>query len=160
MPNNTYNDNFSKNFIKGKIAQIIFEQMFRDQGEYTVIPFGYENLLPEIFPQANNFKGAQMAIDNIRHAPDYTLVSAKKEKVYLVEVKYRRELNIEEIGKVAFKQSQRWTPSFIFVATNNGFYFDSCSAILKNNNIAKLSKNVISDELQIKYLKLLNDFEK
>ena len=150
---------FSKNLIKGKIAQIIFEQMFREQGEYTVIPFGYENILPEIFPQRNNFEGAQRAIDNIRHAPDYTLISAKKEKVYLVEVKYRKELNIEEIKSIAAKQIQRWNPSCIFVATQNGFYFDLCSAILRKNNIQKLTETMVSREKQNKYLILLNDFE-
>jgi hypothetical protein len=150
---------FSENLIKGKIAQIIFEQMFREQGEYTVIPFGYENILPEIFPQRNNFEGAQRAIDNIRHAPDYTLISAKKEKVYLVEVKYRKEMNIEEIKNIAAKQIQRWNPSCIFVATQNGFYFDLCSAILRKNSIQKLSEAVIAKEIQKKYLILLNDFE-
>jgi len=151
---------FSKNLIKGKIAQIIFEQMFREQGEYTVIPFGYENILPEIFPQRNNFEGAQRAIDNIRHAPDYTLISAKKEKVYLVEVKYRRELNIEEIKNIAAKQIQRWHPSCIFVATQNGFYFDLCSSILKRSNIQKLTDRMISKEIQDKYRILLNEFER
>jgi len=150
---------FQKNLIKGKIAQIIFEQMFREQGEYTVIPFGYENILPEIFPQRNNFEGAQKAIDNIRNAPDYTLISAKKEKVYLVEVKYRRELNIGGIKDTAAKQMQRWNPSCIFVATQNGFYFDLCSSILKNNKISKLTERMISKELQSKYLELLNEFE-
>jgi len=150
---------FSKNLIKGKIAQIIFEQMFREQGEYTVIPFGYENILPEIFPQRNNFEGAQRAIDNIRNAPDYTLISVKKEKVYLVEVKYRKELNIEEIKKIAEKQIQRWNPSCIFVATQNGFYFDLCSSILRKNSIQRLGESLIAKEIQNKYLILLNDFE-
>jgi hypothetical protein len=151
---------FSKNLIKGKIAQIIFEQMFREQGEYTVIPFGYENILPEIFPQRNNFEGAQRAIDNIRNAPDYTLISVKKEKVYLVEVKYRKELNIEEVKKIAEKQIQRWNPSCIFVATQNGFYFDLCSAILRKNSIQRLGESLIAKEIQNKYLILLNDFER
>jgi hypothetical protein len=151
---------FSKNLIKGKIAQIIFEQMFREQGEYTVIPFGYENILPEIFPQRNNFEGAQRAIDNIRHAPDYTLISAKKEKVYLVEVKYRKELNIEEIKSIAAKQIQRWNPSCIFVATQNGFYFDLCSSILKKDAIQKLTDRMISKEIQDKYRILLCEFER
>jgi len=155
-----YNNDFSKQLIKGKIAQIIFEQMFRDQGEYTVIPFGYENILPEIFPQRNNFEGAQRAIDNIRNAPDYTLISVRKEKVYLVEVKYRRELNVEEIKNIALKQIQRWNPSCIFVATQEGFYFGLCSTIINNQKIPKLSKEMISDELQLKYAKLLNEFER
>ena len=155
-----YTNDFSKNLIKGKIAQIIFEQMFREQGEYTVIPFGYENILPEIFPQKNNYEGAKRAIDNIRNAPDYTLISARKEKVFLVEVKYRRELNIEEIRNIAIKQIERWSPSFIFVATQGGFYFDLCTNIINKTWITKLSDRMVSRELQNKYLELLVEFEK
>lgn len=129
--------------------------MFREQGKYTVIPFGYENIFPEIFLQRNNFEGAQRAIDNIRHAPDYTLISAKKEKVYLVEVKYRKEMNIEEIKTIAAKQIQRWNPSCIFVATQNGFYFDLCSSILKKDAIQRLSDKMIFKEIQDKYRILL-----
>jgi hypothetical protein len=151
---------FSKNLIKGKIAQIIFEQMFREQGEYTVIPFGYENILPEIFPQRHNFEGAQRAIDNIRHAPDYTLISARKEKVFLVEVKYRKEMDLEEIKAIAAMQIQRWNPSCIFVATQDGFYFDLCSTILNKGIIKRLPDRLISKEIQNKYIVLLREFER
>ena len=152
--------NFSKNLIKGKIAQIIFEQMFREQGEYTVIPFGYENILPEIFPQNKNFEGAKKAIDNIRNAPDYTLISIKREKVYLVEVKYRNYFDINEIISIAKKQMERWHPSCVFVATNYGFYFDVCSKIVTSGRISKLSDSMIAADLQVKYLELINEFEK
>jgi hypothetical protein len=39
---------FPRKIIKGKIAEIVFEFMFRSAGEYTVIPFGYEYSHPEI----------------------------------------------------------------------------------------------------------------
>jgi len=42
------NIDFSRDLIKGRIAEVIFEQMFREQGQYTVIPFGYEQTVPTL----------------------------------------------------------------------------------------------------------------
>ncbi len=53
-----------KKLIKGKIAEIIFEQMFRETGEYTIIPFGYENIVPELTQCKKNSK-AQKVITRI-----------------------------------------------------------------------------------------------
>lgn len=35
---------FSRKLIKGKIAEVIFEQMMREEKRYTVIPFLYSFL--------------------------------------------------------------------------------------------------------------------
>ena len=34
-----------RNFIKGKIGELVFEEMFRKAGKFTVLPFGYEKNL-------------------------------------------------------------------------------------------------------------------
>ena len=57
--------------------------------------------------------------------------------------------------------SESWNPSFLFVASESGFYFDDISKIIENNGeIALLKHPQISEELQSQYLKILNDFEK
>lgn len=152
--------NFSKNLIKGKIAEIIFQQMFREAEKHTVIPFGYESIMPQL-TQCEKFSKAQEVIDNIRHSPDFVLISRSKESVYLVEVKYRSKLNKENIKNDANKQINRWHPSWIFVATLSGFYFDSCSNIIKNDGeVAELENWLITKDLQNKYLNLLKEFER
>ena len=45
------NIKFTKNLVKGKIAETIFAQMFREVGDYTVIEFGYEKIIPELIQQ-------------------------------------------------------------------------------------------------------------
>jgi len=52
------NIKFAKNLIKGKIAEIIFEQMIRDEERYTVIPFGYEHTVPTLaqYQNCNTFR--------------------------------------------------------------------------------------------------------
>ncbi len=151
---------FSKDLIKGKIAEIIFEQMFREAGEYTIIPFGYESIVPEL-SQCKRFSKAQKVIDNIRHSPDFVLISQSKESVYLVEVKYSSKFNKESMKDLAIEQKNRWHPSWIFVATLSGFHFDSCSNIIKNNgDVAELEDWLIPKDLQSKYLDLLKEFER
>ncbi len=82
---------FSKNLIKGKIAEIIFEQMFREAGEYTIIPFGYENIMPELV-NCGKSSNAKKAIKNISSSPDFALISRNKESVFLVEVNTAADL--------------------------------------------------------------------
>ena len=151
---------FSEDLIKGKIAETIFEQMFREAGKFTIIPFGYESIVPDL-SQCKKFSKAQKVIDNIRHSPDFVLISQSKESVYLVEVKYRSEFFKESMKKLAIKQKSRWHPSWIFVATLSGFHFDNCSNIIKNDgDVAELEDWLISKELQNKYLNLLKKFER
>lgn len=119
---------FSKQLIKGKIAELIFSQMFRNSNKFTVIPFGYENTFPEIAQyayMANDIK----VLDTIRSAPDFALVSHDKKDVYLVEVKYRSFLDNKHIKEMAEKIQNRWKSVQLFVATPSGFYFGNCSDI-------------------------------
>ncbi len=148
---------FAKNFIKGKIGEIIFDQMFRDEGRFTVIPFGYDRTLPELAQYAKEAE-YQQVIDNIRSAPDFALVSRDKKQVFLIEVKYRTKIDMEKIKEVAQKIEEKWHLVWMFVCTPEGFYFNRTSTIINENKLIPLSENWICKENQEKYLKLLNDF--
>lgn len=154
------NNNFTKRLIKGKIAEVIFQQMFREQGGYTIIPFGYEYTVPQLSQCTNSNKQARRVIDNIKHAPDFALVSSDSQDVYLVEVKFRSVYSRERALKEATIQKERWDPSWLFYATLDGFYFDSCSSIVYNKGKAKdLSEKWVSLESQNINLELLKEFE-
>ena len=150
---------FTKNFIKGKIGEVIFDQMFRERDRYVVIPFGYENVLPEFCYYSKNHKHKDV-IDNIRNAPDFAVVSKDREDIYLVEVKYRTNINIEEIIEVAKRIQDKWKKVWIFICTPNGFYLDKTTDIIKNRKINRMGNYWISEKTQEKYLKLLSDFIK
>src|SRR5680860_721044 len=136
---------FTERLIKGKIAEVIFQQMFREQGGYTIIPFGYEYTVPQISQCININKQAQKVIDNIKHAPDFALVSSNSQDVYLVEVKYRKNYSEKYALEDAEIQKERWSPSWLFYATLDGFYFDSCSSIVyKQGKAKKLSEKWVS----------------
>jgi hypothetical protein len=155
------NNDFARNLIKGKIGEAIFDQMFREQGNFTVIPFGYDRIIPEVAQYARKAKYKKV-IDNIRSAPDFALVSHNKEQVFLVEVKYRTDLNqsMDNLIKIASKIQDKWQLVWMFVCTPEGFYFDRTSEIINNERLTPMGEQWICKELQEKYLKLLRDFIK
>lgn len=150
---------FSRDLIKGKIAEIIFEQMIREEGEYTTIPFGYEHTVPTL-SQYQHLPEIRKVMDNIKDAPDFALISEDKTKVYMVEVKYRTHIDHGELKKIAEHLLKRWNPSWMFIASPQGFYCAPSSAIAQDGMVTKLSENWVTAGRQKEYLNLLNEFEK
>ncbi len=150
---------FARNLIKGRIAEVVFEQMMRLKDEYDIIPFGYEYTMPTLM-QHRDKADIQKIIDNIADAPDFVLISKDKTKIYLVEVKYRKDIQITDIKEVANKLIDRWEYPWLFVATPHGFKCDLCDNIVKKNFIADMSESWATKETQDDFLKLLNEFEK
>ncbi len=150
---------FVKHLIKGKIAEIIFEQMFRESGEFTILHSGYEYTLPEL-AQYQHLTEIKAVIENIRNAPDFILISQDKTQVHLVEVKYRSKENREDLKKIVEETLKVWNPSWLFVASPEGFFFAPCNTVLnKNGKIYSLSENWVKKSVQKEYLNLLNEFE-
>jgi Holliday junction resolvase-like predicted endonuclease len=149
---------FSEQLIKGKIAEMIFSQMFRDSKQFTVIPFGYETTFPEIAQYAYLAEDKQV-FETIRNTPDFAIVSHDKREVYLIEVKYRHNLTAQHVLEMAEKIHERWKSVQLFVATPKGFYFGNCSdIILDKGKILPLDTSWISEDSQIEYIKLLMSF--
>lgn len=149
---------FTRNLVKGRIAETIFSQMLRDAGVFTVLEFGYEKIIPDLLQY--NHGHDDPVIETLRTAPDFAIINRETKEVRLVEVKYRRVLNNLDVKTCAEKMHASWNPSFLFLATLDGFYFDEVSKIIENNgNISRLIHPQIPEELQDEYLKILNDFE-
>ena len=150
--------NFSKQLIKGRIAETIFEEMFRISEEFTIIPLGYEHTTP-ILAQYQGHAQIKEVLDNIRSAPDFALISQDKSQVYLVEVKYRGNPTDTAILEIAEETKTRWNPCFLFVATQDKFYFTSCNQIIANKGtMDELSERWIKEDVQREYLSLLKEF--
>ncbi|HUQ84897.1 MAG TPA: hypothetical protein VM077_01105 [Candidatus Limnocylindrales bacterium] len=149
---------YSENLIKGKITEVIFEEMFRTSNEFTIIPLGYEHTTP-ILAQYQHFVHVQKVLENLRNAPDFALISQDKTRVFLVEVKYRIQFDKYDIQKITNSISSAWDPCYLFIASENNFYFENTKNIANNNGeISKLSENWISNHIQEEYLFLLNEF--
>jgi hypothetical protein len=133
--------------------------MIREEEQYTVIPFGYEHTMPTL-AQYRHISEVPRVIDNISEAPDFALISEDKTKIYLVEVKYQKNFNLDEIKSYSEKLLRRWESPWIFVATPDNFYCAPCSSVIKNNDMGKLPESWVKKDRQLEYLKLLNEFEK
>jgi hypothetical protein len=151
---------FSRDLLKGKIAEVIFEQMFRDCGKFTILPFGYEKTVPEV-AQYQHILEVKKVLDNIRHAPDFIIITQDRSQIYLVEVKYRSIAKPQDIKAVAEKVRERWDVAWLFLATPQGFYFDAINRVITSNgNIPPLSASWIDAETQKHFLSLMMEFEK
>jgi hypothetical protein len=152
------NASFVKNLIKGKIAEVIFEEMFRESEEFTIIQIGYEHTIPEL-AQYQHHVQIKKVLENIRSAPDFVLINKDKTEVFLVEVKYRETLLKTDLLKIATEISKRWNPCWLFVASKTGFYFSPCHTIVNTQgNIDELSESWVRKEVKDESLKILKDF--
>jgi hypothetical protein len=149
---------FTKNLVKGRIAETIFSQMLRDAGVFTVLEFGYEKIVPDLLQY--NHGHDDPVIETLRTAPDFAIINQVTKEVKLVEVKYRRQLNTSDMKLCAERMHQSWNPSYLFVATLDGFFFDEISTIIKNDgNVTPLEHPHIPAAMQADYLKILQNFE-
>ena len=152
------NNSFAKNLIKGRIAETIFHLLFAEAGEFTITPFGYEHTIPALAQYHTDVEIKQV-LDTIRKTPDFILMSQNKREVFLVEVKYRATRHTEDTVRIAEELSKRWHPAWLFIASPDGFYFDSCRNVINaKGEIPSLSTTWVATEIQEKYRVLLNEF--
>lgn len=152
------NADFAEKLVKGKIAETVFAQMYRESRNYTVLEFGYEKVIPELI--GNGYTEKDDLIETIRTAPDFAVISHSNRQVRLIEVKYRAHIDYSEIAETAERMHKSWNPSYLFIASIDGFYFDEITAIInKDGYISPLHTSQIPQALQDRYLKLIQEFE-
>jgi Leu/Phe-tRNA-protein transferase len=152
------NNSFAQNLVKGKITETIFHLLFAEAGEFTITPFGYEHTIPAL-AQYHRDVQVQQVLETIRKTPDFVLMSQNRREVFFVEVKYRAIRHAEEILHIAKELSKRWHPSWLFIASPDGFYFDSCTNVINTKGeIPPLNTSWVATGIQEKYCALLNEF--
>jgi hypothetical protein len=149
---------FTENLIKGKITELIFQRMFLESGEFKVLPLGYENTLPELAMHEHKNPLIKKVTENLRNTPDFALISNKDNSIFLVEVKYRHQFKQGEIKELAEKIHNRWDFSHLFLATPEGFYFDSTAKIKEAGIMNPLRTSWIELSYQEQYQSTLNSF--
>lgn len=153
------NIHFTQQLIKGKIAELIFAQMVRSTGAYTILEFGYENTLPSLAQMYPRSESSAATMEIIKRAPDFTIINHNNKEVHLVEVKYMHQIKKSAVLQAARKIEKSWKQATLFIATPTGFYFDTVATIIKNKGDVALFKHVkISLKTQTEYTKLLNEF--
>ncbi len=146
---------WTDNLIKGRIAEVIFEQMMLSSDRFTVIPFGYEKKTPEIASRSRHLTQSD-AVEVLKRSPDFVLIDNETHNVLLIEVKFQTIKSNHWTLEAAEAVLQTWKPAYIFLATANGFYFDSVKNIVANRGeIPVFGHNLISLEMQTEYLQII-----
>ncbi len=152
------NIKFTHELIKGKIAEIIFEQMIHNTKGYTVLEFGYEKVVHQL-AKATKSEDARAMIEIVRKAPDYAIVNEETHNVTLVEIKYMTKRTNGKVNAIAKEIEQSWRHAALFVATPEGFYFDQVDTIIANKGAIKpFHHGKIQPKLIQQYQALLNEF--
>jgi len=154
-----HNIKFTHSLIKGKISEIIFSQMIRSTGSYTVLEFGYEKTLPILAQMHPKNDVSADILETIRRAPDFTIINNETKEVYLIEVKYMNKITEGRVLKVAHIMKKSWKYAALFITTPEGFYFDTVENIVENKGEIKPFRHPkINLKNQAKYLELVNTF--
>lgn len=148
---------WTDNLIKGRIAEVIFEQMMRKTERFTVIPFGYEKKTPELASHSGTLNESE-AIKVIKRSPDFVLIDNERHDVLLVEVKFQTNKSLINTLNSAKQICDTWKPAYMFLATPEGFYFDPVKKIVENKGeIRKFGEKLISKEMQDEYLSIIKN---
>lgn len=88
-------------------------------------------------------------LENIRNTPDFILLKPDHTDVVFVDVKYRKTLQPHRVLELANKVEQTWPGAWLFLATQDGFYFAPCAEIQSRGGaVPPLPTKWISQELQ------------
>ena len=149
---------FTENLAKGKIAELIFAQMLRETENFTILSFGYESVLPELASRQSVIRSEE-TMEIIRRAPDFAVINNENHEVHLIEVKYMKHITAEKVYQSAKLIYESWKPSYLFICTPEGFFYDRVKDIVeKKGKITPFGYAYISEEAQKKYTSLLNKF--
>jgi hypothetical protein len=148
---------FTQSLVKGRIAETIFERMLLATDKYTVLKGGYEHTMPLVVQNLHDLYDKSV-LEGVRRSPDFVVIRKDNTNIHLVEVKYHKYKDLEYIIKDAEKIQEFWPHAELFVATNAGFFMDTCENIIKEGFIQPLAEDIVSSELQEDYLKILKEF--
>lgn len=112
---------------------------------YNVVPFGVEEVFREVKDFHNN--GTLPALPMaLKKMPDFIVVSPEKERIYMVEVKYRKCWNEETRAELAEKlkdQLSVWDPIYLML-----FIGETVEDLGSSpSQIARISKITMKEDL-------------
>jgi len=128
--------------------------------ECLVFPYGYENITP-FLAQYQHDLTVKEDLAAIRNTPDFILMKPDHTQICLVDVKYRKNIDSKGVYEIARSIAKRFPTAWLFLATLEAFYFDSCHKIISKNGQMRLLKGSswIPDQVYEDYLALLREFE-
>ncbi len=152
------NINFTHQLIKGKIAEIIFEQMINHTKGYTILEFGYEKVVRQLANEPKT-KNISETIEVVRRAPDFAVINEKTHEITLIEVKYMNEPKPARVLATARDIKKSWKRASLFIASPAGFFYDDVDSLIAHKGTpTPFTHGNIKPDTITAYLDLLNKF--
>lgn len=134
--------NYSENMIKGRIAETIVSEMFREAG-YFVYRFGYEGILQN-FTQRDllRMKKESYEAEKVSTMPDFIIMD-KEGAVSFIEVKYCGTRETEQKIDIWLEKAVKyWPEARLLIVRPSEPYFtiSTIASIVKSKNICRLEK--------------------
>ncbi|MCH8520018.1 MAG: hypothetical protein LAT82_04660 [Nanoarchaeota archaeon] len=154
-------ENFRFNLMKGKIVEVIIQNMF-ECTDYQVFSYGHENTLGYMKNELKKYKKHNDTLKKIRFTPDFVIYNPKTEETRLIEVKYNNSKNNKIISD--FEPYQKyWSDCYILVvnpSSENVYFIQKASEIEIENEFynKNLHKKVKTYDLN-KFKKIQEEFE-
>ena len=143
-----------ENLIKGRIAETIVEEMFRDAG-YQVYRFGYESFLQSLVQKENKINKRNIVGKMVSSMPDFLVV--KNNKPDFIEVKFRKD------GKLDKEELESWSKARVLLVFpfQPFFRISSVTAFLETGELYDLAKDnflSIKKEIIESYIPLIKKY--
>ena len=143
-----------ENLIKGRIAETIVEEMFRDAG-YQVYRFGYESFLQSLVQKDNRINKRNIVGKMVSSMPDFLVV--KNNKPDFIEVKFRKD------GKLDKEELESWSKARVLLVSPSQPFFQisSVTAFIETGKLYKLDEDnflSIKKEIIDRYIPLIKKY--
>jgi len=99
---------------KGRLAEVIVEQMFQAAG-YMILRYGYESIAQNLV-QGSDWHTISKDLEVVESAPDF-IVKESNRFLYFLEVKYRTRFDKKELEEKLKKTEKHWKRTFVIVVT-------------------------------------------
>ena len=137
-----------KNLVKGQLTQSLVKVLLERAG-YRVTRLGVEELFSEIkYLSMEQYLSLDLPL-NLRDLPDLLVAEPDMQKVFLVEVKFRKEFNelsMDSLYSSLKKQREHWPNSYavIMIAkpfVDGGRFHQDCIRVLWPGMTESLNRN-------------------
>ena len=135
---NNRESHFTESMIKGRIAETLIEELFLKL-KYNVFRYGMENTVPGIM---NLLKGIRGDVANdIRRMPDFVVQNPKTNKVYFVEIKFRKSGVFDKTEKCL--KNYPYTNAYFIVVSKKHIKCITYAELIEGKEVTPASKNYL-----------------
>lgn len=140
--------------IKGRIAETLIEELFLSL-DYKVFRYGMENTVPGIMKLLRGVRGD--VANDIRRMPDLVVQNPKTNKVYFIEIKFRKSGVFDKTEKCL--KNYPYVNAYFVVVSKKHIKCITYAELMEGKEITQTSKNYLGNRKEFELdKKVIIDF--